>query len=453
MEKNTNNRQIFSVSELNRTVRQLLENSLTLLWVEGEISNFARPGSGHWYMTLKDEKSQVRCAMFKGSNMRVGFEPANGMSVLVRCKAGIYEGRGEYQLVIEHMEEAGFGALQRQFEQLKASLSKEGLFDPSHKREIPFSIRHAGIVTSPTGAAIKDILSVLRRRFPSIAVTIYPTAVQGEQAQSQIVEAITNANDDNRCDVLIVGRGGGSLEDLWLFNEESVARSIHNSRIPIVSAVGHEIDFTIADFVADLRAPTPSAAAELISPDCNKVGIQFRNLELDLAKTIIRRVQNLSYSVLNLKNQLQHPERKLQEQAQRLDHLDTRLIRAIQSTLERKRRISTNSAERLVRQTPMEILLETRLKLKNGIQQLSKTIKQQLSQKNNDVEQSMQLLDAVSPLRILNRGFSVLRNNNHDIIKSIKSVNIGESLKGRVSDGEIYVNVTKTISENSQDNQ
>ncbi len=453
MEKNTNNRQIFSVSELNRTVRQLLENSLTLLWVEGEISNFARPGSGHWYMTLKDEKSQVRCAMFKGSNMRVGFEPANGMSVLVRCKAGIYEGRGEYQLVIEHMEEAGFGALQRQFEQLKASLSKEGLFDPSHKREIPFSIRHAGIVTSPTGAAIKDILSVLRRRFPSIAVTIYPTAVQGEQAQSQIVEAITNANDDNRCDVLIVGRGGGSLEDLWLFNEESVARSIHNSRIPIVSAVGHEIDFTIADFVADLRAPTPSAAAELISPDCNKVGIQFRNLELDLAKTIIRRVQNLSYSVLNLKNQLQHPERKLQEQAQRLDHLDTRLIRAIQSTLERKRRISTNSAERLVRQTPMEILLETRLKLKNGIQQLSKTIKQQLSQKNNDVEQSMQLLDAVSPLRILNRGFSVLRNNNHEIIKSIKSVNIGESLKGRVSDGEIYVNVTKTISGNSQDNQ
>ena len=453
MEKNTNNRQIFSVSELNRTVRQLLENSLTLLWVEGEISNFARPGSGHWYMTLKDEKSQVRCAMFKGSNMRVGFEPANGMSVLVRCKAGIYEGRGEYQLVIEHMEEAGFGALQRQFEQLKASLSKEGLFDPSHKREIPCSIRHAGIVTSPTGAAIKDILSVLRRRFPSIAVTIYPTAVQGEQAQSQIVEAITNANDDNRCDVLIVGRGGGSLEDLWSFNEESVARSIHNSRIPIVSAVGHEIDFTIADFVADLRAPTPSAAAELISPDCNKVGIQFRNLELDLAKTIMRRVQNLSHSVINLKNQLQHPERKLQEQAQRLDHLDTRLVRAIQSTLERKRRISTNSAERLVRQTPMEILLETRLKLKNGIQQLSKAMKQQLSQKNNDVEQSMQLLDAVSPLRILNRGFSVLRNNNHEIIKSIKSVNIGESLKGRVSDGEIYVNVTKTISENSQDNQ
>lgn len=453
MEKNTNNRQIFSVSELNRTVRQLLENSLTLLWVEGEISNFARPGSGHWYMTLKDEKSQVRCAMFKGSNMRVGFEPANGMSVLVRCKAGIYEGRGEYQLVIEHMEEAGFGALQRQFEQLKASLSKEGLFDPSHKREIPFSIRHAGIVTSPTGAAIKDILSVLRRRFPSIAVTIYPTAVQGEQAQSQIVEAITNANDDNRCDVLIVGRGGGSLEDLWSFNEESVARSIHSSRIPIVSAVGHEIDFTIADFVADLRAPTPSAAAELISPDCNKVGIQFRNLELDLAKTMIRRVQNLSYSVINLKNQLQHPKRKLQEQAQRLDHLDTLLIRAIQSTLEKKRRISTNSAERLVRQTPMEILLETRLKLKNGIQQLSKAMKQQLSQKNNDVEQSMQLLDAVSPLRILNRGFSVLRNNNHDIIKSIKSVNIGESLKGRVSDGEIYVNVTKTISENSQDNQ
>ncbi len=453
MEKNTNNRQIFSVSELNRTVRQLLEDSLTLLWVEGEISNFARPGSGHWYMTLKDNKSQVRCAMFKGSNMRVGFEPANGMSVLVRCKAGIYEGRGEYQLVIEHMEEAGFGALQRQFEQLKASLFNEGLFDSSHKREIPSSIRHAGIVTSPTGAAIRDILSVLRRRFPNITVTIYPTSVQGDQAQKQIVEAITNANADNRCDVLIVGRGGGSLEDLWSFNEESVARSIHGSRIPIVSAVGHEIDFTIADFVADLRAPTPSAAAELISPDCNEVSSQFRNLELDLAKTIIRRLQNISHSVTNLKNKLQHPERKLQEQTQRLDHLDIRLIRAIRSNLEKKRRTSINSGERLLRQNPMEILLETRLRLRKRIQQLSKAITQQLSHKNNDVEHWMHLLDAVSPLKILSRGFSVLRNNDDDIIKSVTSVEIGESLKGSVSDGEIYIDVTKTINRNYQGDQ
>jgi exodeoxyribonuclease VII large subunit len=375
------------------------------------------------------------------------------MSVLVRCKAGIYEGRGEYQLVIEHMEEAGFGALQRQYEHLKASLSKEGLFDPSHKKVIPSSICHAGIVTSPTGAAVRDVLAVLRRRFPSIAVTIYPTSVQGDEASHQIIEAISNANSDNRCDVLIVGRGGGSLEDLWPFNEESVARSIYNSRIPIVSAIGHEIDFTIADFVADLRAPTPSAAAELISPDQNKVSSQFRNLELDLTKTIIRRIQSLNHLVVNLKNQFQHPERKLQEQAQRLDHLDVRLVRAVHNNLEKKKLSSINLRDRLIRQNPMEILSETHLRLRNKIQQLSLTIKQYLNLRSNDIEQSMHLLDAVSPLRILNRGFSVIQNNNDDVIKTITSVKIGDSLKGRVSDGEIYVDVTKTISLNSKGDQ
>ena len=271
MQTQNSDRLIFSVSELNRTVSQLFETQFPLLWVEGEISNFARPASGHWYLTLKDRQAQVRCAMFRNSNLRVNFTPANGSQVLVRCRVSLFEGRGDYQLIVEHMEEAGFGALQRQFDELKQKLANEGLFSPQQKKPLPTSINHIGIVTSPTGAAINDILSVLQRRFPSIKVTIFPTAVQGEQAAAQIVQAIANANrytlNDRTCDALIVGRGGGSLEDLWPFNEEIVARAIAASTIPIVSAVGHEIDFTIADFVADLRAATPSAAAELLSPD------------------------------------------------------------------------------------------------------------------------------------------------------------------------------------------
>ena len=279
MNDSNSERQIFTISELNRRVRQLLEINLPMLWVEGEISNFACPSSGHWYLSLKDQSAQVRCAMFRNANQRVKFRPKNGTQVLVRCRAGIYEGKGEYQLIIEHMEEAGFGALQRQFEQLKAKLDAEGLFDNDNKRPIPDSINHIGVVTSPTGAAVKDILSVLKRRFPAIKVSIFPTAVQGEEATDQIVNALADANRCEQIDALIVGRGGGSLEDLWSFNTEPVARAIAASRLPIISAVGHEIDFTIADFVADLRAPTPSAAAELVSPDSLQIQNQLYRIQ------------------------------------------------------------------------------------------------------------------------------------------------------------------------------
>lgn len=364
MSTDTNNRQIFTVSELNRTVRQLLENSLPMLWVEGEISNFARPGSGHWYLTLKDEKAQVRCAMFKNSNMRVNFKPANGTSVLVRCRAGVYEGRGEYQLVVEHMEEAGFGALQRQFDQLKASLASEGLFDSAHKMSMPQAVNHVGIITSPTGAAVKDVLSVLKRRFPAIKVSIFPTAVQGNQAAGQIVEAIAMANQHNQCDALIIGRGGGSLEDLWPFNEEAVARAIFSSQIPTISAVGHEIDFTIADFVADLRAPTPSAAAELISPDGSEMHAQFKGLEASLINTVHRRLQKYDQNVVNLHKRLRHPGRKLQEQAQHLDHLDIRLKRAVRSRIEQHQHQIILKRDRLLRQHPKSLLTEYGQKVK-----------------------------------------------------------------------------------------
>ena len=444
MSTDTNNRQIFTVSELNRTVRQLLENSLPMLWVEGEISNFARPGSGHWYLTLKDEKAQVRCAMFKNSNMRVNFKPANGTSVLVRCRAGVYEGRGEYQLVVEHMEEAGFGALQRQFDQLKASLASEGLFDSAHKMSMPQAVNHVGIITSPTGAAVKDVLSVLKRRFPAIKVSIFPTAVQGNQAAGQIVEAIAMANQHNQCDALIIGRGGGSLEDLWPFNEEAVARAIFSSQIPTISAVGHEIDFTIADFVADLRAPTPSAAAELVSPDGSEMHAQFKGLEASLINTVHRRLQKYDQNVVNLHKRLRHPGRKLQEQAQHLDHLDIRLKRAVRSRIEQHQHQIILKRDRLLRQHPKSLLTEYGQKVKDAMGQLSKSVSQQLNAKMRHAEQTIHLLDAVSPLKILSRGFSVIRDDKNVVIKSVSSVSLGENLKGRVADGEIHFAVTKT---------
>ena len=444
MSIDTHNRQVFTVSELNRTVRQLLESTLPLLWVEGEISNFARPNSGHWYLTLKDQQAQVRCAMFKNSNARVSFKPANGISVLVRCRVGLYEGRGDYQLIIEHMEEAGFGALQRQFDQLKAKLANESLFDQAHKQPMPTSVNHIGVVTSPTGAAFKDILAVLNRRFPSIKVTLFPTAVQGDQAAGQIVEAIDNANQDGRCDALIVGRGGGSLEDLWPFNEEVVARAVFHSKIPIISAVGHEIDFTITDFVADLRAPTPSAAAELISPNGDEMAAQLGGLQTLLSDAMSRRLQRLEQKTNDLRNRLQHPGRKLQEQAQHLDHLDIRLKRSMQAMVQLYRHRMTLSRDRLLRQHPRDALVQKKQHMNNAVIRLSKAVGQQLRQKMNHTEQTLHLLDAVSPLKILGRGFSVIRNDNNQVVKSTASVRPGENLRARLSDGELHVEVTKT---------
>ena len=440
----TSDRQIFSVSELNRTVRHLLETQLPLLWVEGEISNFARPASGHWYLTLKDSQAQLRCAMFRNSNMRVNFTPANGTQVLVRGRVGLYEGRGEYQLIIEHMEEAGFGALQRQFEQLKQKLAGEGLFDASHKQPMPESVSHIGVVTSATGAAVKDILSVLKRRFPAIKVTLFPTAVQGEQAASQIVEAIDNANQQGECDALIVGRGGGSLEDLWPFNEEPVARAIFASQIPVISAVGHEIDITIADFVADLRAPTPSAAAELISPDGEEMLNQFEGYELLLAEAMTRKTRLLSQQVANLQKRLQHPGRKLQEQAQHLDHLDIRLRRAISSKLQQQRYRLDGLREKLALVHPADAISNQQQLVTAYIKQMSRAMAGELENKKNRTAQAMHLLDTVSPLKTLGRGYSIIRDDSGAVIKTVAAVNSGDQLKGQVADGEIHFSVTGT---------
>lgn len=435
-------RQIFSISELNRRVRQLLEINIPMLWVEGEISNFACPASGHWYLSLKDSSAQVRCAMFRNANQRVSFKPKNGTQVLVRCKPGLYEGRGEYQLIIEHMEEAGFGALQRQFEQLKAKLSAEGLFDTDNKQPIPPSIGHIGVITSLTGAAVKDILSVLKRRFPAIKVSIFPTAVQGEEATEQIVNALADANSCDQLDALIVGRGGGSLEDLWSFNTEPVARAIAASRLPIISAVGHEIDFTIADFVADLRAPTPSAAAELISPDGQQMSSQFSRYQSQLIDSERRIIGDYQQQLGHLHKRLQHPGSKLQQQAQLLDHLETRLGRAMSAKLDTYGMQSNVLTDQLCRWNPKYYVEEKQQALSIAVKHLRKAISQKRERLQLKLAQSMHLLDTVSPLKTLGRGYAVIRNSDGEVINSVANVNLDDCLTGQLADGELTLTLT-----------
>ncbi len=300
-----NNQNIFTVSRLNSEVRLLLENEMGIIWLVGEISNFSAPVSGHWYFSLKDARAQVKCAMFRGNNRRVTFKPENGNQVLVKARLSLYEPRGDYQLIIESMQPEGDGKLSQEFEKLKMQLAAEGLFAQSLKKPLPENPTRVGIVTSKTGAALYDILDVLKRRDPGLEVVIYPTMVQGEPAAFEIAQAIGRANTRNECDVLIVGRGGGSLEDLWCFNHEIVARTIAASEIPVISAVGHEVDVTIADFVADVRAPTPSAAAELVSRDQSHKGQTIQARQVRLANAIKSYLSQTTYLLHQATHQLE----------------------------------------------------------------------------------------------------------------------------------------------------
>jgi len=322
-----NGRNVFTVSRLNREVRILLERGLGVVWVEGELSNFSQPSSGHWYFSLKDRDAQLRCAMFRLKNAGLGFTPKSGQQVLVRGRISLYEPRGDYQLIAEHMEEAGIGALKREFERLKTKLAAEGLFALERKRSLPRFPRRIGVVTSPSGAAIRDVLHILGRRFPPAAVLLYPTPVQGAAAVPTIVEALRIASARAECDVLIVARGGGSLEDLWAFNDEQVARAICASSIPVVSGIGHEIDFTIADFVADARAPTPSGAAELVTPDRHACLEALARTAERMGACMRRELRSVGSRVdaVLLRLRLVHPGVRLNQQSQKLDELEQRL--------------------------------------------------------------------------------------------------------------------------------
>ncbi|UJS23120.1 exodeoxyribonuclease VII large subunit [Thiothrix winogradskyi] len=439
-------RVIFSISQLNAEVGQLLSQGLPALWVEGEISNFIRASSGHLYLGLKDAGAQVRCAMFKGRASSLKLIPKNGLKVLVRGKVGLYEPRGEYQFIIEHMEDAGVGALQRQFEELKRSLQAQGLFAPEHKQTLPAFPRCIGVITSPTGAAIRDIINVLKRRCPQIPVMVYPVLVQGEGSKEQIVNAIRQADREQRCDVLILARGGGSIEDLWSFNEEVVAHAIYACSLPIISGVGHEIDFTIADFVADVRAPTPSAAAELVSPDMAALQTQVQRLFFQLQRTQQRRLQTASEHLQRLQQRLenQRPTNRLQQKVQRLDELDMRLRAALQRYLQSQQQRVMNLSSRLHLQSPQRQIPRQQAQLLRWQQYLHVLIQQRLAKARDKLQMQAGQLHALSPLATLERGYGIVRHQETGtVIRSTTALRLGQTVTTQLQDGSFESIVTR----------
>lgn len=442
-------RKILTVSRLNQEARQLLESGLGRLWVEGEISNLARPASGHLYFTLKDARAQVSCALFRNRALGLRFTPENGAQVLVRGQVSLYEARGNYQLIIDQMEEAGDGALRRAFEELKTKLFNEGLFDEAGKQSLPDLPRCIGVITSPSGAAIRDVLTVLKRRFPGIPVVIYPTRVQGEGAAEDIVSAIRTADTRAECDVLLLTRGGGSLEDLWPFNEEKVARAVAACRLPLVSAVGHEVDVVITDFVADARAATPSAAAELLSPDREELTARLGQLAARLRQRILQRLQRQHEQLDWLVRRLQqrHPGRNIFQQMQRLDELEQRLNRAIQQQLANRRALLQTASAKLGQQHPDRLVERLAARNRDLAQRLRYCINIQLSRHREKLAILARALETVSPLATLQRGYSItLAGRNGHIVTGSNQVSPGDTLETRLANGRIYSTVTDTES-------
>ncbi|MBW9402377.1 exodeoxyribonuclease VII large subunit [Leclercia sp. EC_58] len=428
---------IYTVSRLNQTVRLLLEQEIGQVWISGEISNFTQPASGHWYFTLKDNTAQVRCAMFRNSNRRVTFRPQHGQQVLVRASITLYEPRGDYQIIVESMQPAGEGLLQQKYEQLKATLSAEGLFDQQYKQPLPSPAHCVGVITSKTGAALHDILHVLKRRDPSLPVVIYPTAVQGDDAPGQIVRAIELANARQECDVLIVGRGGGSLEDLWSFNDERVARAIFASRIPVVSAVGHETDVTITDFVADLRAPTPSAAAEMVSRNQLELLRQLQNGQqrLEMAMDYFLANRTRRFTQLHHRLQQQHPQLRLARQQTVLERLRQRMNVAVDSQLKRAVQRQQRVTQRLNQHNPQPRIYRAQTRIQQLEYRLAENLRARLSSTRERFGNAVTHLEAVSPLSTLARGYSVTTATDGKVLKQTKQVKAGDVLTTRLSDG------------------
>ncbi len=429
---------VLSVEQLNRQIRQLIEGELGLVWVQGEISNFKAHTSGHHYFSLKDSKAQVSAVMFRGFNSRLKFKPTDGLEVIVRGRVSVYEPRGSYQIICEMMEPVGAGALQKAFEQLKEKLKSEGLFESARKKALPALPRHIAIVTSPTGAAIRDILNVLKRRNQSVQVTIVPTVVQGEAAAPQICEALRKASRLENVDVIIIGRGGGSIEDLWAFNDETLARLIAASTIPIISAVGHEIDFTIADFVADLRAPTPSAAAELVVKNTADLSSKLLSLNQMLRFAMSRVLKMEQQKLQSLASKLVDPKRRLQDLILRNDELWNRLQQSIQQAVGKKRLELQVAVESLV--TPEQLLSEKRsqvqmlnLKMNNQLQKL-------LEKRKTDLSRIMSLLESLSPLKVVERGYSVARKGAQ-VLKDTKQIKKGDQVSVQLMRGQFTANV------------
>ena len=449
----TPSRTIYTVTKLNTDVRRLLESHYGQVWLVGEISNFSAPASGHWYFTLKDDQAQVRCAMFRQANSRVQSlmgRVGNGQQVLVRAKLGLYEPRGDYQLIVEHLEDAGVGLLQQQFDQLKARLQQEGLFESAHKQPLPTHIRRIGVVTSATGAALHDVLSVLQRRDPAIEVVVYPAQVQGESAPAQLISALNTANRRHEVDVILLTRGGGSLEDLWSFNDETLARVVFTSRLPVVCAVGHEVDFSICDFVADVRAATPSAAAELLSRDHSHLRVQHQQLAQRLWRAWQHHLRHHQHAVALLQHRLAplHPAQQLTTQSQRWDELQRRLTHTIRRQLATENQRLQQTQLRLRQVHPQRQLAQANLDSGQLRTRLARAMQQRLATLRQTMAGQLHALQLVSPLQTLSRGYSITQDEQGTVIKDSSAVSPGTRLVTRVANGCIESQVTGVHPEN-----
>lgn len=427
---------ILSVSQLNQSAKRALEQHLPSVWVQGELTNFAQPSSGHWYFTLKDARAQVRCAMFRGKNMAVNTPIRAGDQVLLNANVSLYEGRGDYQLIVNSLQKAGLGDLHQQYEALKNALAAEGLFDAQTKSALPAMPKIIGIISSPTGAAVHDILTVLKRRYPLADVIIYPAQVQGAEAPQSLLKALALANKQLRCDVLILGRGGGSLEDLWAFNNEQLVRSVYDSAIPVISAVGHEIDFTLTDFVADLRAPTPSAAAEAAVPDITVLKSTLAQKKAQLHSLCQGYIVEAKRRVVLARMAIQSPKQALQNHQQRLDYVELQLRKAMGITLAQTTQKLDTQAQRLAQNSPLKHVTQakhTQIQLQH---RLKKVIKSVLINKRQAYVSQVSVLNALSPLNTLQRGYAIARTPQGKVISKMQQVKPCSPITITLKDGK-----------------
>ena len=438
---NQASRDIYTVSRLNREVKTLLERQLGGIWIEGELSNLTLARSGHWYFSLKDDGAQTSCAMFKSRNSLLGFKPSEGNHVILRARVGLYEPRGQFQLLVEHMELAGEGMLQIKFEQLKRKLSEEGLFATETKQVLPTWPNRIGIVTSPSGAAIRDIVTVLARRNPAIEVVLYPALVQGNNSAPELARAIKLANTRAECDVLIVGRGGGSLEDLWAFNEETVARAIFSSNIPVISAVGHEIDFTIADLVADVRAPTPSASAEICSPDREEALRMLKTMENRMDKAMLRKKAALADQLRHLYARLEHPGRQLEQFQQRIDELMQRVPVALSHGIQLRLSSLATLRARIIACNPQHRIKQYEERIVNTKRRFISTVQTALESRKAAIGECIRALRAVSPQSTLRRGYAIVTGADGAIARDAKTFEAGDQVSATLAKGQLLLSV------------
>ena len=444
-----NNQEIISVSDVNNLAKGLLEKDLSNVWIQGEISSFTAHGSGHWYFTIKDKKSALDCVMFKFDNINLLFEPKVGDELILNGNVSIYSPTGRYQFNVKHIEVSGEGALLRAFEELKKKLELEGLFDETRKKDLPEFPMEISVITSATGAVIKDIINVLSRRSPNMTLTLVEAQVQGKQAEKSICNAIERVNSFRQSDLIILARGGGSIEDLWCFNMESVARSIFNSEIPLISAVGHETDFTISDFVSDLRAPTPSAAAEIISQNHSNLFASLTSMQKDLSLSINNELVKQNESIKNLSKLIKHPGDKLREISQKIDGLEMHLSNLTERIfLISRNKISTFSSS-LKEFSPIVRVEKNKNRIESSIKDIKRSIEEVIGEKRNMFLSSSKTLEAVSPLSVLSRGYSILtKGEKEQVINSYAQVKIGDEIKGKLKEGQILTKVIEVSDEN-----